>query len=161
MNRGNAESVEAGPRARREDTSSSNMKNPLLIAAGRFHGHIGPFLALGLRMGLIANERLGRDPMDTGAVVRVEPRPPRSCIVDGVQYSTGCTMGKANIRIESDTEGVSVRFSRGAACLTISLRQEYLDRMERELDGVPEKAIIDYSFEIMDTPHEEMFEVSQ
>ena len=135
--------------------------NPLLIAAGRFHGHIGPFLALGLRIGLIANEMLGRAPMDVRAVVRVEPRPPRSCVVDGIQYSTGCTMGKRNIGIEPESVEVSVRFTKGAADLTIGIRQAYLDRMERELDGAPEKAVIDYSFEIMDTPSEEMFEVSE
>jgi formylmethanofuran dehydrogenase subunit E len=135
--------------------------NPLLVAAGRFHGHIGPFLALGLRMGLIANELLGRAPMYVGAVVRVEPRPPRSCVVDGIQYSTGCTMGKRNIRIEPESAEVSVRFTKGASHLTIGIRQAYLDRMERELDGVPEKAVIDYSFKIMDTPPEEMFEVSE
>jgi formylmethanofuran dehydrogenase subunit E len=135
--------------------------NPLLVAAGRFHGHIGPFLAIGLRMGQLANERLGRAPMDMKAAVRVKARPPRSCVVDGIQYATGCTMGKGNIEIEPDPEKVAVRFTRGAESIEIELRRDFLERMERDLDGKPEKAVIDYAFEIMDTAPEEMLEVSE
>ena len=135
--------------------------HPLLLAAGRFHGHIGPFLAIGLRMGGMANEMLGRDPMEMEAAVRVKPRPPRSCLVDGIQYSTGCTMGKGNISIKPDQGEVAAAFRMGARGLTIRLRQAYLERMERQLEGKPEKAIIDYAFGIMDTAPDEMFEVSQ
>ena len=134
---------------------------PLLAQAGRFHGHIGPFLAIGLKMGLIANETLGHEPMKVEAAVMVEPRPPRSCVVDGIQYSTGCTMGKRNIKIEPESEAVRVRFTKGASGLTITLRPDFLEAMERDLEGAPEKAVIDYSFQIMDTPVEEMFEVSE
>jgi formylmethanofuran dehydrogenase subunit E len=135
-------------------------ENPLLQAAGRFHGHIGPFLAIGLRMGLLANENLGRAPMDTAAVVSVEPEPPKSCLVDGVQFITGCTMGKGNIKIRPDASIISVSFKRGAATLKIDLRDDFLRRMEHDLDGAPEKAVIDYAFEIMDTPLGELFEVA-
>jgi len=134
--------------------------HPLLVAAGRFHGHIGPFLAIGLRMGGIANETLGRDPMEMGASVLVEPRPPRSCVLDGIQYSTGCTMGKGNIVIEPSPGGVAAAFRMGDKSLTIRLKEAYLERMERQLDGKPEKAVIDYAFGIMDTAPDEMFEVS-
>jgi formylmethanofuran dehydrogenase subunit E len=135
--------------------------NPLLAAAGRFHGHIGPFLAVGLRMGLLANEAMGRAPLETRAVVKLEPRPPRSCAVDGIQYVTGCTMGKGNIEIEPDPGLIWARFTRGLKCLTISLTEGYLRRIETDLENASEKAIIDYAFKMMDTPPEEMFEVSR
>jgi formylmethanofuran dehydrogenase subunit E len=135
-------------------------ESSLLQAAGRFHGHIGPFLAIGLRMGLVANERLGRAPMDTSAVVTVEPKPPKSCLVDGIQFSTGCTMGKRNIMITPAPEAIAVAFSRGADTLTVALRADFLERLERELAGAAEKAVIDYAFRIMDTPTGELFEVT-
>ncbi len=135
--------------------------NPLLVAAGRFHGHIGPFLAIGLRMGLVAAERLGKAPLDMRASVRVVPEPPRSCTVDGIQYVSGCTMGKANIEIVPDAEAVSATFILGSRTVTIKLRDGFLKQMEAELRGQPEKAIIDYSFEIMDTQAEEMLEVCE
>jgi formylmethanofuran dehydrogenase subunit E len=133
--------------------------NPLLVAAGRFHGHIGPFLALGLRMGLAATESLGKDPFEMRASVRVVPKPPRSCTVDGIQYASGCTMGKANLEIVPDPDNVSAVFTLGSRTLMIRLRDEFLSRMETELAGKPEKAIIDYAFKIMDTRAEEIFEV--
>lgn len=135
--------------------------NPLLKAAGRFHGHIGPFLAIGMRMGFVANEEVGRDPFGVEADVTVEARPPRSCLVDGVQYATGCTMGKGNIRITPHSDRISGRFSRGETRITVTLREDLLRRMERDLDGMSEKAIIDYAFEIMDTPAGDLFEVTR
>jgi formylmethanofuran dehydrogenase subunit E len=134
--------------------------HPLLVAAGRFHGHIGPFLAIGLRMGKIANEALGRDPMETRASVVVEPRPPRSCIVDGIQYATGCTMGKGNIVIRPSPDEVTATFHMGQKSVEIRVKQALLDRIGRDLDGKPEKAVIDYAFGIMDTASDEIFEVS-
>ena len=135
-------------------------ENPLLVAAGRFHGHIGPFLAVGLRMGLLANERLGRAPLDTEAWVKVEAEPPRSCAVDGIQFATGCTMGKANIRIEPDPQNISATFKRGSKRIRVRLLEDFLKRIEVDLEGVPEKAVIDYAFKIMDTQAEEIFEVT-
>ena len=132
----------------------------LLQAAGRFHGHVGPFLAIGLRMGLLANEKLGRDPMGTTARVAVEPKPPRSCLVDGVQFTTGCTLGKGNIQMVPEGDVISAAFAKGAAALNINVRKDFVKRMERDLDGAAEKAVIDYAFRIMDTPADEIFEVS-
>jgi formylmethanofuran dehydrogenase subunit E len=135
--------------------------NPLLVAAGRFHGHIGPFLAVGLKMGLAANEKLGRDPMGMRAAVSVEGRPPRSCVVDGIQYSTGCTMGKGNITMEPDSSKVSARFTGKTGSIMIRLKGGFLAGMERDLGEADEKAIVDYSFKIMDTAPDEIFEVTE
>jgi formylmethanofuran dehydrogenase subunit E len=135
--------------------------NPLLQAAGRFHGHIGPFLSVGLRMGQVANEHLGRAPMDMKAVVWVEAKPPRSCVVDGIQYATGCTMGKASITIEADASRVAARFTAKTGTVNVGLKDGFLARIEEDLKGAEEKAIIDYAFKIMDTAPEEMFEVAE
>ncbi len=134
-------------------------ENRLLTKAGRFHGHIGPFLAIGLRMGLIANEALGRVPMQTSARVRVRPGPPRSCVIDGIQVASGCTMGKRNIELEPDDGAVSATFSRDGRSVTVALRGDFLEQMEAELDGAAMKAVVDYAYKIMDTRHEELFEV--
>jgi len=145
------------PRAR---ARSAGAENPLLKAAGRFHGHIGPFLAIGLRMGLLANEILGRSPFDTRADITVRPEPPRSCLVDGVQYVTGCTMGKGNIVIKPHPSLVRARFTQGKRVLVVGLKPAFLRRMGRDLDGAPEKAVVDYAFRIMDTPQGDLFEVA-
>jgi len=66
-----------------------------------FHGHLGPYVVLGYRMGMIALERTGsRGHFEISAEVHSVLRPPRSCLIDGVQLGSGCTLGKRNISVE-------------------------------------------------------------
>lgn len=108
---------------------STRVSEELLREAVRFHGHLGPFLALGLKAGLYAVEVLGRDPFKIKAVVGTEPRPPRSCFVDGIQITTGCTMGKRNITLE-EGEGLSVLFSKEELRLLLKVKDDVLKEAE-------------------------------
>ena len=47
-----------------------------LSRAIEFHGHLGPYLVLGLKAGLYANQTLGRDPMKTEAFIKTKATPP-------------------------------------------------------------------------------------
>jgi len=74
----------------------------MIRSAVRFHGHLGPFLVLGLRMGLAAVKVLRPHGLhDLSAIVWSSRSPPQSCVVDGIQFSSGCTLGKGNIRVRS------------------------------------------------------------
>lgn len=85
----------------------------LLESATRFHGHLGPYLVLGLRMGLVAVRTLRpRRPHELSATVWTEHSPPKSCLLDGVQVSSGCTLGKGNLRVKN-TSQVQARFRKG------------------------------------------------
>ncbi len=65
---------------------------------GMFHGHIGPYVVIGMRLGEYALESLGADPhFGIEAFVRCAGATPESCLLDGIQFSTGCTLGKQNI----------------------------------------------------------------
>ncbi len=83
----------------------------LLKAASYFHGHTGPFLVLGLKAGELSNRMLGRDPFKTSVDVYSSPKPPQSCMIDGIQFSTGCTMGKGNISITPVEGAIRAVFS--------------------------------------------------
>lgn len=69
-----------------------------LKQAIEFHGHLGPYLVLGLLMGgfalnkLKAKKHFGISVKAIGANKR-----PKSCLIDGLQLSCGCTYGKGNI----------------------------------------------------------------
>ncbi len=71
---------------------------PLRYAA-RFHGHLGPWLVLGLRAGTFAARKLRASPFRLRACVFCPSRPPYTCFVDGIQVGCGCTVGKCNLRI--------------------------------------------------------------
>lgn len=55
-----------------------------------FHGHMCPGLAMGIQVGHIANDEVGRNTRDNPVLAVTETN---LCPVDGIQYTTGCTMG--------------------------------------------------------------------
>lgn len=95
----------------------------------RLHGHRGPFLACGIRMGLLALRLLdsaGYSGIE--AVAETSSTPPVSCLVDGLQVSTGCTVGKGNLMV---VEGgrPAARFSAGGRTVRIALREEVAEEI--------------------------------
>jgi len=101
----------------------------LLLSAIEFHGHLGPYLVLGLKAGLFANQTFGRDPMKTEAIIKTKTTPPQSCFADGVQFSTGCTFGKGNISL-AEGEGLLVTFKKNNQELTLKLKKEIIEEMD-------------------------------
>ena len=69
-----------------------------LRQAVSFHGHLGPYLVIGLLMGEYALKKIKARP-HLGLEVKVygAVNKPKSCLIDGLQLSTGCTYGKGNI----------------------------------------------------------------
>ena len=66
----------------------------------RFHGHDGPFLALGYKLGLFIINRLKpKGIIDMTINVRVRLKKPYTCFIDGLQCSTFATVGKGNLRV--------------------------------------------------------------
>jgi formylmethanofuran dehydrogenase subunit E len=63
-----------------------------------FHGHLGPYLVLGILAGEIAIQKIGCKKY-FGLKVNVygANKKPKSCLIDGLQLSTGATYGKGNI----------------------------------------------------------------
>ena len=63
-----------------------------------FHGHLGPYLILGILAGQFAVEKLNCKKY-FGLRVKVwgARLKPKSCLIDGLQLSTGATYGKGNI----------------------------------------------------------------
>jgi formylmethanofuran dehydrogenase subunit E len=86
------------------------LRRSLLKSATSFHGHLGPYLVLGLRMGLVALRTLRpQGPHELSATVWTKQSPPESCILDGIQVSCGCTLGKGNLRVRNGCQ-VQARF---------------------------------------------------
>jgi len=76
----------------------------LLKAGVEFHGHLGPYLVLGLHMGRVAVRMLKPKRIHELSVkVWTRKSPPQSCILDGIQVSSGCTLGKGTITVEEST----------------------------------------------------------
>ena len=84
-------------------TLEGNNINSMVECGIRLHGHSGPYLNLGIKMGLLALEILGvKGYFDLSTEVELEYRTPMSCLIDGLQVSTGCTLGKGNIKVKDN-----------------------------------------------------------
>ena len=86
-----------------------------------FHGHLGPYIVLGYRMGRYARRHFCSDPFQMKAAVYCTGTPPQSCLADGVQIGSGCTLGKRNIVIIPDDD-IKCEFSSGDRKLVIRPR---------------------------------------
>lgn len=102
----------------------------VLERIARFHGHLGPFVVVGFRMGELANKSLGADPFGKTALVLTGGKPPRSCVIDGIQLSSGCTLGKGGIAVVDQGEVASIFLSKaGGKSLRVRLRGPILERI--------------------------------
>jgi formylmethanofuran dehydrogenase subunit E len=76
--------------------------------AARLHGHLGPFLVIGVRMGKVARRILEHDEdgdIKFKVTIKVPQTTPFTCTIDGVQSATHCTIGNKKLEIEkSDKE---------------------------------------------------------
>ena len=128
----------------------------MIERAIEFHGHLGPFLVLGIRMGLLALRELSSSGYEgIEALVKTGNTPSLSCLLDGIQVSTGCTMGKGNIatvplsRAEAD-------FSTYERKVTFKVKDEIIDEIKiwRESYATLEEI----AWSISKRPDEELFE---
>ena len=70
-----------------------------LKEAEEFHGHLGPYLVLGILAGELALKKLAcKKYFGLEVKVRGANKRPKSCLIDGLQLSTGATYGKGNIK---------------------------------------------------------------
>jgi len=99
----------------------------------QFHGHCGPWVALGYRMGRLARDALSSPGyFDLEAEVETSAEPPHSCLIDGVQLGSGCTPGKANLRTRVGEPATAVfrRRHRPGNGVSIRVRGEFVDGLE-------------------------------
>jgi formylmethanofuran dehydrogenase subunit E len=76
-----------------------------LNSAIKFHGHLGPWLVLGLIIGDYGLRKIKAKKYFGAKIdVLIPKRKPFSCLVDGLQLSSGCTLGKNNIRLIASKE---------------------------------------------------------
>ena len=71
-----------------------------LVQVVHFHGHLGPSVVAGARMGMAGLRAVKAKGYFDVEVICEGPlaRPPQACFLDGVQVSTGATLGKRTLQ---------------------------------------------------------------
>jgi pyrimidine-specific ribonucleoside hydrolase len=114
------------------------------VLTDEFHGHLGVYSIVGAKMGILAKEYFGV-PND---MLKVESyagsMPPFSCMNDGLQVSTGATLGQGTISLVSNTlPKPQAVFRYNNKTITIRLRPDYI----KELRDVIDEGVKNYGLE--------------
>lgn len=121
----------------------------------RFHGHLGPNVIYGYRMGLIARPDHHKDAV---AKVYCGAVPPMSCLIDGIQMTSGCTMGKNNIQVTGEGELKAEFEYRNGNKMVISVKDSVRDRFQ---DGLNHDNEDERSIMIFEMKDEELFDITK
>lgn len=125
-----------------------------LEKAKDFHGHLGPFLLLGLLIGQRALANLGGEKyFGLKAIVFSPVEPPERCMVDGVQLSTGCTFGKGNIEL-IPSRRLALLLQRGEQVVRVEVKEEILKSIRQWLKEGGEHIAVQ---KLLHTPEEDLF----
>lgn len=124
-----------------------------LKALKNFHGHLGPFVVVGLKIGKLANKLIGKG-KGINAFVETGLKPPLSCIIDGIQFTTSCTLGKNNIKVFNRNNAIAI-FKKENFKLKVKLRDEIREKIEKEMKKEDEEK---QSLFIYNLGNEELFD---
>jgi len=115
------------------------------VMTDEFHGHLGVFSIVGAKMGIKAREIFGVGPDMLDVTTYAGLRPPYSCLTDGIQVSTGATLGMGTIH--SATDSISqpkAVFRYKGRSVTISLKKEYLAKVDADInEGILKFGLMD------------------
>ena len=99
-----------------------------VVLTNEVHGHLGIYSTLGVKMGLRALEEF--DALGLKGPVSIVSHaglvPPVSCLNDGLQISTGSTLGHGLISVPpTSSPAASAEFTCEGLTLCLSLKKEY------------------------------------
>jgi len=115
------------------------------VMTDEFHGHLGVFSIVGAKMGIKARELFGVGPDQLDVITFAGTQPPYSCLNDGIQVSTGATLGLGLIKVSNDSvRRPEAMFSYKSKTIKISLKKEYLQQVDADIDeGIVKFGLMD------------------
>jgi len=115
------------------------------VMTDEFHGHLGVFSIVGAKMGIKARDFFGVGPDLIEVISYAGSKPPYSCLNDGIQVSTGATLGMGTIHLASDSIiRPSAIFTYKNRSIWISLKKEYLEQVEADInEGILKFGLMD------------------
>lgn len=116
-----------------------------VVMTDEFHGHLGVFSIVGAKMGIKARElfEVGADLLEVTSFAGIKP--PYSCLNDGIQVSTGATLGMGTIHLAAGKKAMpSAVFTYKNRSLRITLKKEYLEQVDKDInEGIRKFGLMD------------------
>lgn len=131
---------------------STTLSSDQISAIVAFHGHLCPGLTWGMRVSEAALALLGPRSQDEELVAVVETD---NCAVDAIQFLTGCTFGKGNLRYLDHGQNVFTFYNRNTRrAVRISRNPDW--QMPEQAQDQPARTQA-----MMDVPLEELLIVQE
>jgi formylmethanofuran dehydrogenase subunit E len=83
-------------------SAHAETKEEWITLGARFHGAFGPFIPVGIRIGLDAVDKLKPDPRGLSVTYYNGVKPPCPCVADGVMIATQASPGQGTLQISPD-----------------------------------------------------------
>ncbi|MFN8258357.1 MAG: nucleoside hydrolase [Bacteroidales bacterium] len=118
------------------------------VMTDEFHGHLGIFSIVGAKMGIFAREYFGVGVDKLQIISCAGAIPPYSCLNDGLQVSTGATLGQGTISLTTDSIRLpQAIFIYKTKKVKIKLKEEYLRMADNDInEGLMKYGILDYGY---------------
>jgi formylmethanofuran dehydrogenase subunit E len=141
-----------------EEKLTSAIKN-----AEKLHGHLGPFLVIGVRMGKTVKSILNLNTGDNSeleATAKIPLLTPISCIIDGIQTTTHCTVGNQKLKIENSKEiAVNFKLQHSNRKLKVLVNPKIVEKlMNRISEGASNEEL---AWEIARMPESQLFTIEK
>jgi len=136
----------------------------ILERAAEFHGHLGPFLAIGVKMGLTGLNQLEIIKNKSLTIAASLPlRVPFSCIIDGLQITTSCTIGNRKLTLK-DSEKIQAKFTRkdNGRKIVVALNQSTFEKLKSQLlqETLPDEKVRELAWKVATVPETELFVIT-
>jgi formylmethanofuran dehydrogenase subunit E len=82
--------------------AAAETKEEWIALGARIHGAFGPFVPVGIRVGLDAMEKLKLGPRELEVTYYNGTKPPCPCVADGIMIATHTSPGQGTLQIASD-----------------------------------------------------------
>ncbi len=106
------------------------------VLTNEIHGHLGTYSIVGAKMGMKAREILNAEIDRIEVFSFAGNTPPLSCMNDGLQISTGATLGLGMIKINNDSvSSPSAIFIYKDKKIKLTLKKEIYDKIENDIDA--------------------------
>lgn len=104
------------------------------VLTNEIHGHIGIYSIMGVKMGIRALELFQAEKGKVSVVSFSGAKPPVSCIIDGLQISTGATLGQGLISVpQVDEPAAEAFFSFEGKSLHLKIHPVMLQKIKEDV----------------------------
>ncbi len=136
----------------------------LIKDAEKLHGHLGPFLVIGVRMGRLAEKILNTESEKNNKLqvyVKIPLLTPFSCVLDGIQITTKCTVGNRKLKIENLQKEITAYFEmrKSNKSLKVTAKPKMIEELISKISqGVSNEEL---AWEIVRMPESQLFTVEK